>query len=142
MVGHSTIGWHQVCYDCHFELKYQFLDFNNDEALNQSLQPSLLIFKIICSGAGKHMNKNLDDFGRFFFCLLCLLYILKRYAIDLKINRICPLTTPKKCTTMREGIINCGGTQIVQFAEHTTSYTRSDDSCNMRQKPGNATTQR
>lgn len=49
------MGWHQVCYDCHFELKYQFLDFNNDEALNQFLHTSLLIFKI-GSAAGKSMN--------------------------------------------------------------------------------------
>lgn len=51
------MGWHQVCYDCLFELKYQFLDFKYDEVLNQYLHTSHLIFKVICSAAGKPMNK-------------------------------------------------------------------------------------
>lgn len=67
MVGHCTIGRHQVCYDCHFELKYQFLDFNNDEALNKYLHTSLLIFIIKFSGAGKPMNKLEMILGDFLF---------------------------------------------------------------------------
>lgn len=106
LVRHCTMGWHQVCYDCHFELKYKFLDFNNDEALNQFLHTSLLIFKI-CSAAGKSMNKIWMIMGDFSFCLLCLLHILKdMQSIDLKINRICPLTTHKMCTKLRERIIH------------------------------------
>lgn len=70
MVGHCTIGRHQVCYGCHFELKYQFLDFNNDESLDNYLHTSLLIFIIKFSVAGKPMNKLemiLGDFLLAFF---------------------------------------------------------------------------